>query len=68
MFNRFEVPVTIFTDYDTAINSAYFSILCQHNGNQHVRTQPLQAQTNGQVERFDDTFKRAVLKLKGEGT
>ncbi|EYB86471.1 hypothetical protein Y032_0278g1160 [Ancylostoma ceylanicum] len=38
------------------------------NGITHVRSPPFHPQSNGQAERFVDTFKRALEKLKDSGT
>ncbi|GAA47926.1 hypothetical protein CLF_100974 [Clonorchis sinensis] len=68
VFSRFGVPNIIVSDNGSAFTSAKFSDFCQENSIQHVRSPPFHPQSNGQVERFVDTFKRALLKLKGEGT
>ena len=68
VFSRFGMPHTIVSDNGTAFTSAEFSEFCDQNGIQHIRSPPFHPQSNGQVERFVDTFKRSLLKLQGEGT
>ena len=68
IFSRFGLPETLVTDNGTAFSSVKFSTFCQQNGINHICTPPFHPQSNGQVERLVDTFKRALLKLRGEGT
>ena len=67
-FSRFGFPETLVSDNGTAFSSVKFSTLCQQNGINHICTPPFHTQSNGQVEHLVDTFKRALLKLRGEGT
>ena len=64
----FGVPRTIVTDNGTQFTSSVFNGWCQENGIQHVTSPPYHPQSNGQAERFVDTFKRALLKSRGEGS
>ncbi|GAA50799.1 hypothetical protein CLF_105054, partial [Clonorchis sinensis] len=64
VFSHFGVP----NIKDSAFTSPEFPSFCQGNSIQHVRSPPSYPHSNGQVERFVDTFKRALLKLKEEGT
>jgi len=41
--------------------------MCEENGVKHLFSAPYHPQSNGQAERFVDTFKRTVNKAKGEG-
>ena len=41
---------------------------CRSSCITHVHAQPYNPQSNGQAERFVDTFKHALPKAKGEGT
>ena len=68
IFSRFGLPETLVSDNVTAFSSANFSTFCQQNGINHIRTPPFHPQSSVQVERLVDTFKRALLKLRGEGT
>ncbi|XP_029142978.1 uncharacterized protein K02A2.6-like, partial [Protobothrops mucrosquamatus] len=68
LFSRFGAPETIVSDNGTQFTSAHFELFCKRNGINHVRSPPFHPQSNGQAERFVDTFKRALQKSKGEGT
>ena len=68
IFNRFGVPETLVFDYGIAFTSVKFSDFCQQNGINHMHTLLIHLQSNGQIEQFVNTFKRAFQKLKGEGT
>ena len=67
-FSRFGLPETLVSDKGTTFSSVKFSTFCQQNGVNHIRTPPFHPQSNGQVERLVNTFKRALLKLRGERT
>lgn len=67
LFSRFGMPETIVSDNGTQFNSSYFNNFCTQNGIIHINTPVYHASSNGQAERFVDTFKRAYAKLKGEG-
>ena len=50
------------------VTSADFSDFCKQNSIQHLRSPPFLPQSNGKTERFVDSFKRPLLKLKGKGS
>uniref|UniRef100_A0A5S6QG50 Integrase catalytic domain-containing protein n=1 Tax=Trichuris muris TaxID=70415 RepID=A0A5S6QG50_TRIMR len=66
IFTEQGVPIVLVTDNGRQFVSSEFAMFCSSNGIQHVTTAPYMPQSNGQVERFVDTFKRAVAK-KHEG-
>nr|CDJ82258.1 RNA-directed DNA polymerase (reverse transcriptase) and Integrase domain containing protein [Haemonchus contortus] len=66
VFAQFGNPQTLITDNGTQFTSAAFVDFCRRRGIKHVRSPPFHPQSNGQAERFVDTFKRGLAKLKGE--
>ncbi|XP_058816138.1 uncharacterized protein K02A2.6-like [Topomyia yanbarensis] len=63
------MPELLVTDNGTQFKSTEFSQFCNENGIQHLTTALFHPQSNGQAERYVDTFKRAVKKIKeGENT
>ncbi|CAH8624689.1 unnamed protein product [Dicrocoelium dendriticum] len=67
IFSRFGCPETLVTDNGAQFTSATFMEFCQRCAIKHLRSPPFHPQSNGQAERFVDTFKRALLKSRREG-
>ncbi|XP_055527133.1 uncharacterized protein K02A2.6-like [Wyeomyia smithii] len=69
LFANKGMPELLVTDNGSQFKSAQFDDFCCKNGLRHTTTAPYHPQSNGQAERFVDTFKRAVKKIQeGEGS
>jgi len=68
IFARFGLPATIVSDDGTQFKSEHFANFMQENRIEHICTSPYHPMSNGQAERFVDSFKRALKKMEGEGT
>ncbi|PIC40074.1 hypothetical protein B9Z55_011551 [Caenorhabditis nigoni] len=68
IFSQNGLPETIVSDNGTQFVSKEFATMCQENGIEHLRSPAFHPQSNGQAERFVDTLKRGLKKLKGEGS
>ncbi|KIH59896.1 integrase core domain protein [Ancylostoma duodenale] len=66
LFARFGLPQTIVSDNGTQFASEQFKTMYDEGGIVHIKTAPYHPQSNGQAERFVDTLKRGIKKLKGE--
>ncbi|BHF79290.1 hypothetical protein SprV_0602241000 [Sparganum proliferum] len=62
------LPEVLVSDNGSQFTSSSFEDFCHQHNIQHLRSPPYHPQSNGQAERFVDTFKRALLKACGEGT
>ncbi|XP_062537694.1 uncharacterized protein K02A2.6-like [Armigeres subalbatus] len=68
IFARFGMPNTLVSDNNgVQFKSAEFASFCIDNAIDHITTAPYHPQSNGQAERFIDTFKRAIRKIRQGG-
>jgi transposase InsO family protein len=67
LFYTFGSPENLVSDNGSQFASQEFQDFCKSLGINHIFTAPYHPQSNGQSERFVDTFKRALKKMKGEG-
>ena len=63
-FGLFGVPAYLVSDQGKAFTGHLISNLCELYGVQKLRTSPYHAQTNGQVERMNQTIIRRIGKLE----
>ncbi|XP_055543387.1 uncharacterized protein K02A2.6-like [Wyeomyia smithii] len=69
LFANKGIPEILVSDNGTQFKSWEFEEFCCQNGIRHITTAPFHPQSNGQAERFVDTFKRAIRKIQeGKGT
>lgn len=66
IFSCFGIPEVLVSDNGPQFLSSKFQKFCVLNGIKHSRTSQHHLQSNGQVERFVDIFKRELIKAKGE--
>ncbi|XP_005877553.1 PREDICTED: uncharacterized protein K02A2.6-like, partial [Myotis brandtii] len=66
IFSQFGIPEVIVSDNGPQFTSAEFTAFCAAQGINHMRTPAYHPQSNGQAERFVDTFKRALIKAQRE--
>nr|VZH95980.1 unnamed protein product [Spirometra erinaceieuropaei] len=68
IFSQHGLPEVLISDNGSQFISSTFEDFCRQHNIQHLRSPPYHPQSNGQAERFVDTFKRALLKARGEVT
>nr|VZH93120.1 unnamed protein product [Spirometra erinaceieuropaei] len=68
IFSQHGLPEVLVSDNGSQFTSSSFEDFCRQHNIQHLCSPPYHPQSNGQAERFVDTFKRALLKARGEGT
>ena len=61
LFSSYGLPEQIVTDNGSQFISTEFQEFMQNNGIKHIRSSPYHPSSNGQVERFVQTFKRAMM-------
>ena len=65
-FRLFCAPAYLVSDQEKAFTGHVITHLCELYGVQKLRTLPYHAQTNGQVERMNQTIIRMIGKLEGD--
>ncbi|XP_055522720.1 uncharacterized protein K02A2.6-like [Wyeomyia smithii] len=64
IFSRFGNPKILVSDNGSQFVSARFKQFCDEAGITHLTIAPYHPQSNGQAERFVDTLKRGLKKLR----
>ena len=64
-FGRSCIPVTTVSDNETQFMAKEFKDFCKAFSIVHITTEPYHPRSNGQAERFVDTFKRTLKKSNG---
>lgn len=67
LVHRLGIPKQIVSDNGSQLTSAEFDSFCKEFAIQHTFSPPYHPQSNGQIERFVDTFKRAMQKCRHDG-
>ncbi|XP_055524749.1 uncharacterized protein K02A2.6-like [Wyeomyia smithii] len=67
IFSRFGNPKILVSDNGSQFVSARFKQFCDEAGITHLTIAPYHPQSNGQAERFVDTLKRGLKKLRERG-
>ena len=67
LFASFGLPEQVVSDNGPPFNSQDFTNFMKDNGIKHIRSTPYQPSTNGLVERFIQTFKRAFRTSESSG-
>ena len=68
LFSHFGIPEKIVSDNGTQFMGSEFRNFCRSLSVEHVTTSPYHPRSNGQANRFVDTFKRALKKNNGLDT
>ena len=66
VFSIHGLPEQIVSDNGTQFTSKVFQQFLRENGIKHVRSVPHHPSTNGEAERFVQTFKNAMRAAKGD--
>lgn len=64
MFARYGLPEQLVTDNGPQFTSDEFETCMKANGIKHIRTSPYHPSSNGEAERFVQTFKHALTASK----
>ena len=63
LFSSYGLPKQIISDNGPQFTSVEFQTFMKENGIKHIRSSPYHPASNGQVERFIQTFKRLVVTV-----
>ena len=66
MFARYGVPEQLMSNNGPQFTSAEFDMCMKANGVKHIRTLPYHPSSNGEAERFVQTFKRSLKASKDD--